>query len=315
MKNMDPKPATPKLTVIEMDPVRLGEAIKSDFGIVLTAVEKTAKGYQSEVYRAKTTEGRMVFIRINKKGVAFEVESLGYKMLREESIPVPQVISYQENPPTIGHPTMIIEAAEGVSLEETNLSETEKEKIYQSWGEILRRINEIKLEGFGTLEVVDGKLRGKYKSYEEYCHSQENNYNEVVNTLVKNNLITPEEAEKLHRIIKEINSLNFGQASLLHRDLKKEHIFINHGKITGIIDLGRLQAGDPRNDIAKSLLYQNNKEKDFFKKGYGKLADDPIVIKYLAVRATTVALPRTKEGHKEVAEKALEILKKILSEF
>ena len=286
MKNIDPKPATPKLTVIEMDPVRLGEAIKSDFGIVLTAVEKTAKGYQSEVYRAKTTEGRMVFIRINKKGVAFEVESLGYKMLREESIPVPQVISYQENPPTIGHPTMIIEAAEGVSL-----------------------------EGFGTLEVVDGKLRGKYKSYEEYCHSQENNYNEVVNTLVKNNLITPEEAEKLHRIIKEINSLNFGQASLLHRDLKKEHIFINHGKITGIIDLGRLQAGDPRNDIAKSLLYQNNKEKDFFKKGYGKLADDPIVIKYLAVRATTVALPRTKEGHKEVAEKALEILKKILSEF
>jgi aminoglycoside phosphotransferase len=310
-----PPPEVESHNLVQMDSVHFGEAIKNDFGIALTGIEKIVKGYQSQVYKAANPEGKTVFIKINKKKEELEVEISGYGAFREAGIPVPKVIAYQENPSTIRQPTLIISAAEGVALSEAKLSSGQEETIYRNIGEILKKINDIKIEGFGYLKVVDGKLEGKFKNYGEFCKEWGIKIIEAFDYLVENSLITSEESKKLRNIFEEISSLNLKQSFLLHRDMHQEHVFIDGDKISGIIDFGKLQAGDPRYDIAESLMFQNERQQSCFKKGYGEVADDPMVLKYLAIIATTKIRFRTKMGKKEDADTAAQILRDTLSKI
>ena len=62
-----------------------------------------------------------------------------------------------QNPKSIGYPTMIMSSAEGVVLKESDLSEEQKNAIYEQIGQILKKINEIKINGFGPLSVNETK--------------------------------------------------------------------------------------------------------------------------------------------------------------
>ena len=75
--------------------------------------------------------------------------------------------------------------------------------------------------------------------------------------------------------------MDLEKASLLHTDINIAHIFIEVNEISGVIDLGRLTAGDPRYDIACSLVFQNRREQESFKKGYDEITNDLMVNKYL----------------------------------
>lgn len=302
--------------LVNMDSAHFAEAVNSDFGMEIANIEENVKGRQSQVYRATTPDGKVVFIRINKSKEVFEVEVLGYKMFEEMDIPVPGIISYKENPQAIGHPTMVMHAAEGTSLKEAKLSDAEETSIYENVGQVLRKINEVKLEGFGPLEIVDGKFKGKFASNKEYCDWWwKSSLSSAIGFLSSNGLITHEEETKLLRIFKEVSSMDFGKSSLLYRDMHSEHIFVKDGKISGFIDLGRLGAGDPRYDVAQSLLFQNERQQEHFKKGYGEVADDEVVKKYLALRAAGKLFTRIKRNGKEPAEKVLQLFRKTLSEL
>lgn len=294
----------------------LKDAIKTDFGIEIMDIEEIDVGFKNRFFRATTTQEKKIFIAINKDKAVIEVELFGYELLKQKGILVPEVITYQENPPTLGSPTAILSAARGVNLEDANLPLEQENAIYEKIGEILRKINEIKIEGFGPLRKVDGVFRGEYDTYEKYCEWRKETFDKAVGFLREKKLITPKEVEKLNKILKEISALNLEQSYLLHRHMRREHVFIDQGEISGIIDLARLAAGDPRYDIALSLLSQNERLQKYFKKGYGELANDPVVLKYLA---TTIPLKimwriNRNEGRKESAEKLLTILRKILNE-
>ncbi|KKT86700.1 MAG: hypothetical protein UW86_C0024G0001 [Microgenomates group bacterium GW2011_GWA1_Microgenomates_45_10] len=260
----------------------LENVIKNDFGIEITKPEKVSKGYSSLVYRAHLGD-KVIFIRINKDPRVFGVELLGYKAFKEQGIPVPEVISCLENPPSIGRSTMIMSSAEGIEMREADISPEQSASIYQNLGELLRKIHNIKLKGFGTPRVNNEELEGEFASWKDYWGSKEAHNQIGINFLLRRKLITPDEAKKIEKVYNEIASLDFGQASLLHRDMQYAHLFIKEGKISDIIDLGSLIAGDPRYDIAMSLLFQNSEEQESFKKGYGELANDPVVIKYLLI--------------------------------
>ncbi len=298
----------PSHNIVKLEEWQFIEAVKKDFDLEVTDLEKVTSGWANQVYKA-SLNGETIFIRMNKKTEVFPVEILGYELFEQQNIPVPEVIAYQEHPQSIGYPTMILSAAEGIDLVKAKISPEQEEKIYEQVGEILRKINEIKLDGYGALEVKDGKLKGKFDNWKDSWMSSEEHFYKDAEILNGSSLITPEEFQKLEEVYREIGSLDFGQASLLHRDVHSTHIFIKGDKVTGIIDLGRLEAGDPRYDIAMSLLYQNNKRKEAFKKGYGDLADDPMVTKYiLSIAAMKIAF-RFKNKLTDSMEEALRVFK------
>lgn len=261
----------------------LEDALKSDFDLEITNTTKITKGYSNQVYKGNIAE-QIVFVRMNKNPDIFESELLGYKIFEEKGIPVPKVLAYQEAPKSIGLPTMIMSSAFGKSISESNLSLEQKDIIYEKVGNLLRKINEVKTEGFGPVKVVENKFVGKFESWKKYDESRGEHRKKVFDFAVEQNYITGEDIEKVKKIYDEIDSIKIEQPSLLHNDIHRGHVFVEGTDLSGVIDLGALMSGDPRHDIATSLAFQTPREQECFKKGYGPLAYDPMVDKYLVVR-------------------------------
>ncbi|ETB63737.1 MAG: hypothetical protein O210_OD1C00001G0200 [Parcubacteria bacterium RAAC4_OD1_1] len=298
--------------IIKLEGNSFERAIRNDFGFDINNSEKIQKGYQSQVYKANL-DNEVVFIRINKDPNVFEVEQLAYKIFEEKGVPVPKIISYKEKPTSIGQPTIIMTSVVGKTISEANPSQEQNDVIYENLGEILRKINETKLEGFGELTVENNTLVGKFPSWNEYCKSQNERHIKALNFCVENNFIKNEDADKIKSIYKEIEQLNFGKASLLHKDIHQGHFFVQGSDVTGVIDLGSLMAGDPRYDIAMSLVFQNKRQQKHFLKGYNSdLAYDPMVNKYLITILIRKLYFRSKQEIKGNVDILLSPLKDLL---
>ena len=297
--------------LVEMNKTALQEAIKKDFGLDLEIIDKVTIGYQSQVYKA-TLEGKTVFIKINEKPITCETEIWGYEKFKEKGIPTPYVIAYQERPGTIGHPTIIISEAVGNSLNAANLSPEQENKVYEKAGRVLKSVNEVEMEGYGPLVKVGENFRGSFNTYAEYFAYWQSKAQKGLDFLIANNWINAEEEIKIKNIIEMTGRLDIGKASLLHKDIHRAHIFVEDDEITSIIDMGGMLAGDPRFDIANSLVFQTPTQQEHFKKGYGPLADDPMVLNYLVIITIRKILFRMKVSKKDSAAELLISLHDIL---
>jgi len=287
------------------------DGIKNDFGLEIKNSKKVEIGYSSQVYKAELNN-EPVFIRINKDPRVFEAEQLGYKIFEEKNIPVPKIIAYKENPPSIKLPTIIMTSAEGINLSQANLSIEQKNIVYEKVGTLLKKIHETKLEGFGALKVVDNQLKGKFETWKKYSEYQDEYNLNALEYVLSNKFINEEEASKIKDIYKEIHALDFGKASLLHKDIHHGHLFVKGTDISGVIDLGAIMAGDPHYDIAMSLIFAGKEQQEHLKKGYGELAYDSVVDKYLISIAIRKIFFRTKQEVRGDIEPLLSTLRDAL---
>lgn len=286
-------------------------AVKTDFGLEINNAGKIEHGYSSEVYKAELGDDT-VFIRINKDAKVFNAEVLGYEIFEKQGIPVPKIIAYKEHPQTIRHPAMIMSSAVGTTVGEADLSPEDKDVIYKKLGKLLNKIHETKLDGFGTLKVEDGRIVGEFPTWQAYREKQHRNDLKALDFSKEKNFVTEIETAKIKHVYVELASLDFGKASLLHKDLHQSHFFVKGTEITGVIDLGRILAGDPRYDIAMSLFFQNPRQQENFKKGYGELANDPVVNKYLITIAIRKIYFRSRNEVKGDVESLVPRLKEAL---
>jgi aminoglycoside phosphotransferase (APT) family kinase protein len=269
--------------LVDLEGQSLVQAVQKDFGINIESPEKVEQGFASQVFRA-TLSGEVVYIRINKKARIYEAEVLAYPLLEQHGVPVPKVLFYKEKPETIGQPTIILSAAEGRAVSATEISQEQKLILYKDLGKLAHEINKIKLPGYGHLIASPEGLKGQYSSWREQLESRREYFERGINFCLEKEIITLEQADKLKEVFQELSSLDIGQGSFLHYDLSGAHFFTDGQKITGLIDLGDIMSGDPRLEIAVSLIFQNPTTQESFKAGYGELANDPMVNKYLLIK-------------------------------
>ncbi len=296
--------------VIEMDEPQFIDAVKNDFGFAISNVEKVVAGYSNQVYSA-SIEGETVFIRINRDQDIFPVEVKGYEIFEALNVPVPKVLAYQPNPVTLGYPTIILSAARGVELARMTVSPEAEQAIYEDMGNILARINTTKIQGFGRLHTDEEMLKGEFGTWQEYQEKFGKRLEEDINFLEQNETLDTDEIESIREAYRKVSALTIEEAYLLHRDMHFAHVFVEDNKITGVIDLGGLEAGDPRYDIAMSLVFQTPTQQEAFKKGYGPLADDPIVDAYQLLIAARKIVFRIKNARSDVAEKTIDMFRKV----
>jgi aminoglycoside phosphotransferase (APT) family kinase protein len=301
---------SPLHRVIEMSESEFVNAIQKDFGLTISDTERIAKGYSSEVYRA-TVDDKGVFIRMSRDTDVYPVEIKGYEIFRTLHIPVPDVVAFQAQPPSIGCPTIILSEAHGAELQPETLSPGAEQTIYTEMGNILSRINSIKMHGFGQLHVKGGELKGKYNTWEEYQDALSVRISNALNFLEQNSILDERQIELIKTVHEEIKALEITSAHLLHRDIHSAHVFIEHNQVSGIIDLGGLEAGDPRYDIATSLVYQSPAQQRAFKNGYGALANDPLVSKYQLLIVVRKIAFRMKHSSPEFVQKTIDLLKQL----
>lgn len=180
-------------------------------------------------------------MRYERNMMKAEVEVLN--LLKQTGrIPVPEVFHYDDSSSIIDGEFFIMEylAGEPYNKVKESLSPLQREAIESELGRMNRLINEIKGEQFGYFALEEGQ--GKEWS---------NVFMAMVSGLLADakdaNVTLPAEAKDIMEAIERHRSSleEVKEPCLVHWDLWDGNVFVDNGKITGLIDCERALWGDP----------------------------------------------------------------------
>ena len=151
------------------------------------------------------------------------------------------------------------EYLKGKSLKSV-LIETDEEgyrfHIFREMGKELRRIHDITNNSVGFIDWLDGQL----------STAEVNLKNGVLDLVEFEGIDSPENVLKYLIANRPME----GKVSLLHGDYRPKNILWKDNKVSGIIDWGFCDVGDPYYDLAIiSYYFKNDMEKKAFFEGYG----------------------------------------------
>lgn len=284
-------------------------SLSKDFGFEMSEIEKLRSDEQGQnsIVFTGIHEGQKVIAKFGERPLDAHVEFLGSRLLRDHGIPTPKALLFSEKVKGIERPILVQEAARGTSLRQ---SQDKNPKLWKDAGRVLSRIHQIKVDGFGSFKVENEKLKGE--------EDQLKVFKPDFTRLVTLGHLDERERNELEKVFSEIESIDMPQASFLHNDYHSGHIFTDGDTVSDIIDLGGSFAGDPRRDIAVvrySMLSTSPSNIEVFNRGYGKLANDPVVSRYFVLIAARKLLRYTsRKGLEDDIPEAVSKLKTALAE-
>lgn len=220
-----------------------------------------------DAWFAKLADGRAVVVKRpgwrNRPG-STRVEAWAYAACAEQAVTVPRVLGLSEEPECL-----VIELLEGEPLERNAPRTSEVREIWAEAGADLRKVHEISLSGFGPLVPGNGQPHGESSTWSpwvEYAKA------EGIGWLVDAGYLGSTVGDLLlHRFDEALPLVRrFSGGRLLHGDFQSLHTF--HAPANGyqgIIDFGQAQAGDPRWDLARVLLWDGEEGLNALLEGYG----------------------------------------------
>ncbi len=194
------------------------------------------------------------------------VEAWAYEACRRRGVRTPEVVAVSDEPECI-----IVEALPGRTLWSEERRRGDDRAVWHGAGEDLRAIHEIRLAGFGPLVATGvGEPRGEADAW---CPFVRYAREEGIGYLARTGYIGSAAARCLERryddAAPELNRCDDGR--LLHGDLEGGHVFgTAAGTYGGLIDFGLAQAGDPRWDLARVVLWDGPDALDALLDGYGR---------------------------------------------
>ena len=222
-----------------------------------------------DAWFAQLADGRSVVVKRaagwkNPPGTA-RVEAWVYAACAKQGVRVPRVLALSEDPECL-----VIERLDGAPLADGEVGNSAwVRSIWSSAGADLRKAHEILLGGFGPLIPGNGQPHGESSTWSplvEYAHA------EGIRGLVDAGYLQSTVGDRLLRRFDEALPLirTFSGGRLLHGDLQSGHIFhCPDNGYQGIIDFGMAQAGDPRWDLARVLLWDGDAALNALLEGYG----------------------------------------------
>lgn len=283
------------------------EKIQQDFGIEVSNLKNAEHAHVDN----DVLIGSDIVVRMAKQSPSrFPTEVWGYSAFREHEIPSPDVISYQEDPPHIGRPTIILSKVPGEILAKIPLTQEEEEAYFVKAGELLRSIHAIHVDGFGHLRISNGEAQGKNETWKEYWENRQKD--KQFDDLFNKGIISPSEHEALAASHSLVQSRPLEKASFLHNDYHSKNILIKEGEISGVIDLCNAFAGDPLYDLATALFFQTQEQQAAFLKGYGDNVDQEALRQNLIFISGLKIASRLATGREERAMVAKEKLQTLL---
>jgi aminoglycoside phosphotransferase (APT) family kinase protein len=181
----------------------------------------------------------------------FGVQAWACERARALGLPVPEVASVDT---MAGVPHLVLVKRPGVPLIDGRLGRDVAERGARDAGTALRRAHEDRLPGFGWVDAEHvrqtGEGRGKSASWSDEVHA------ELEPAL---DALPGDQAAPLRAALADVEpwlaAVTTGQ--LLHGDLGRMHVLVDpdDGHLTGLIDWGDVQAGDPAWDLAVSACH------------------------------------------------------------
>jgi aminoglycoside phosphotransferase (APT) family kinase protein len=225
----------------------------------VVSVKRLNYGEINAVYFVNLKNKERVVIRISPKEKTwnnFEPEAWAFQKCRKIGVPTPEVIALDIHPKDFPEPYMITRRISGKPGDEIKLSPKEKANIIKELGRYLFLIHSIKISGFGYLKDKGKAFVGSHDTLWDDIN-YELNSGWWTETVIKNNLLSKKDLEEIRILFKRHrNIFHLKKASLLHGDLSINNTLINKKKITGILDMENLKAGDPVSDFAWFRFWQ-----------------------------------------------------------
>jgi aminoglycoside phosphotransferase (APT) family kinase protein len=255
---------------------QLSHLIERTFGVNTVQVEELSDGWANTAYRMELSNGKTVIMKIAplasvkmmsyEKGLMkTEVETLR-RMKELGGIPVPDVLAYGVDDDIVGSDFFVMEKLEGTTYNKLkeSMSEAERYRIEFELGQYNRRINELTGEWFG--------LYADDQEGERQNHSWRDTFHKLILDVLEDGraagFALPIAYEAIEQeIAARLDCLDeVTVPRLVHWDLWSGNVFVQDGRITGIIDFERALWGDPLMEVYFGRLNLS----EAFLKGYGK---------------------------------------------
>jgi len=183
---------------------------------------------------------------------------------------------------------LLLSALPGLSLPDARLAPDAEAKVVRQTGALLYRLHQVRVEGFGPLQddeyLRTGRVRGAADDWRCLIVGAGRDDAEY---LARTGVLTPSEGARVTSFIEAgVPELDSGQ--LLHGDVQRAHIFVEpYGWVTGIIDFGGRESGDPEWEMSWVVLREDEEFIRALFEGYrevgGRLNEQTLNC-YLAVR-------------------------------
>ena len=182
----------------------------------------------------------------------FGVEASACERARSLGVPAPEVVSISMAAPI---PHLALRKVPGVPLTDHDLSADAATRAARQAGAMLRQLHDTVMPGFGWIDHdhfrVAGEIRGKSASWVEEIGAE---LEPALDELVDVGAITDAHATALRDEMAAQRPVieTVTQGRFLHGDLGRMHIMVDpaDGQLTGLIDWGDVQVGDPAWDLA-----------------------------------------------------------------
>jgi Ser/Thr protein kinase RdoA (MazF antagonist) len=201
-----------------------------------STIKRLVLGVGNEVYKltAPIANKPDLILRINhKEHPEFNTEKWAFNEVNKQGVSVPSVLkvaSFKTQDEVLTYCVETVLSGESLDmLLESGLDETEKRHYAQLAGETLARIHQVKTTGYGHW-LTNGI--GRYKTLAASMHQQKD-YSDLVSAATLTEL-TVSELNQAIGLVDNVNSQE--ETHLIHCDYAPKHIFIDKGKVSGVID-------------------------------------------------------------------------------
>lgn len=191
---------------------------------------------------------------------AIVLECWAMDRARELGVPVPSVLALDLSAEIFAGRFALFERARGVALDEAALAAEKRDRLLREAGRFIRPLHEIAIAGYGRLDdrrfLETGQVRGNRATWPDYALAPAI---AALPVLARASVITPAEVPEFETTLYARRELFEGVHSgqLLHGDFDETHIFVDPGAgaISGIIDWGDRESGDPAWEFATYALW------------------------------------------------------------
>ena len=238
------------------------------------AVKELTEGMCNIAYMIRLEDGREVVLKI---APPHEVETLFYEknMMRTEveclelvakktTVPVPRVYYYDTSKTLCSSEYFFMEKINGTSLNSvvSSISEVEKKIIYEEIGQYTAMMNQIEGTYFGYPSIPELQFTSMQELYLVL----------IDNTLkdgARKQVDLGIDYDVIRRITKEKSNIlsQVTKPVFVHWDIWEGNVFLQGGRVNGIIDFERALYADP---LMEYLFSQGRESNPDYLNGYGK---------------------------------------------
>jgi aminoglycoside phosphotransferase (APT) family kinase protein len=227
----------------------LNEIVQKAMGAHIEQITRINKGQSNEVYFIDLKNGSFV-LRI-VKGLdynIFAIERWAMQEVSRRGVPVAailaqdsvvdrdEVIYYQIQEKLAGEPMDDL-------LAQGKIGRERSARLTEQAGELLAAIHSVPISGWGRIIRPD---HGTYESFEKRIHALQEDLEKFDKALTQFSSLGVPRFEEVWQELRYLKSFALSKPVLLHYDLSPDHIFVDsNDRITGIIDWGAVQGGDP----------------------------------------------------------------------